>query len=294
MKFSKLNSQQLTIDEKYELIMAGIKNYAKEKATEADKVDFLVVLGCTPVPLKARVIKASELYRMGYAQYVLFSGGKAWNQRFIKDPKKLTEMVEAYKKMVKPELIGSRLSDREKKINQLVGSHSTVEDEKVTKRILSLSESQLMSQMMISLGNVPANCIFHEPFSNNTKENMENTKKLFQSLVNRGEVPPIKSVMVVTSSFHCRRAMLTFRKYFKNLRITACPATLDLKERGVEFSKEGMLSNQYYREQIERELDAIINYSRNGTIEDVDIAEAVDKKFAKKIEDRQARFGDEI
>ncbi len=34
-----------------------------------------------------------------------------------------------------------------------------------------------------------------------------------------------------------------------------------------------MLNNPYYKKQIENECQAIINYSRNGSIEDVDLSE---------------------
>ena len=90
--------------------------------------------------------------------------------------------------------------------------------------------------------------------------------------------------MIVTSSFHCRRALLTFKKYFKDLKILACPSTLDLKEKGVTLAKEEMLNSEYYKKQIENELNAIVNYTRNGSIEDCDISEFLEQKLVKQIE----------
>lgn len=284
MKFSELDKSKLTIDEKYELVMHGIKDFAKEEADESKKVDFLIVLGCRPVPLKARIIKAAELYKRKYAKYVLFSGGPAWNNKVEKGSAKDLEMIEAVRKSVKPELLGENQSERvmkiEERFNQMLGR----EPKSVEDKIRNLSECQLMSRMMITLGDVPARNIYHEPFSNNTIENIKYTAALFKNIQSTGEVPKINRVMLVTSSFHCRRAILSFRKYFKDIDICACPSTLDFKEKGINFSKEDMINNEYYRKQIENELDAIINYTRNGSIEDCDISEVIDSQVAKKIE----------
>ena len=107
---------------------------------------------------------------------------------------------------------------------------------------------------------------------------------MFKNIQSTGEVPKINRVMLVTSSFHCRRAILSFRKYFKDIDICACPSTLDFKEKGINFSRDDMINSDYYRKQIENELDAIINYTRNGSIEDCDISEVIDSQIAKKIE----------
>ena len=129
---------------------------------------------------------------------------------------------------------------------------------------------------------IPADNMFYEPYSNTTLENIKCIKYVFRGLEERGEVDNINSVMLVTSSFHCRRASLTFRKYFKGLDILTCPSTLDFQEKG--FSKETMLQSDYYRKQIENELNAIVNYTKNGSIEDCEIQEFVGEELAKKIE----------
>lgn len=286
MKFSELDKSKLSLEEKYELVMHGIKDYAKDEANKEDKVDFLIVLGCRPVPLKARIIKAAELYKKKYAKYVLFSGGPAWNNKVEKGSDKDLEMIESIRQIVKPELLGENQNEKvrkiEEKFNQMLGRKpKSVED-----KIRDLSECQLMSRMMITLGDVPAGNIFHEPFSNNTIENIKYTAALFKNIQSTGEVPKINRVMLVTSSFHCRRAMLSFRKYFKNIDICACPSTLDFKEKGLTFSKEDMLKSEYYKKQIENELDAIINYTRNGSIEDCDISDVIDEKMAKQIKEK--------
>ena len=284
MKFSELDVSKLSLEEKYELIMCGIKDYAEENVSENTKVDFLIVLGCRPVPLKARIIKAAELYKKGYAKYLLFSGGHGWNRKVEIESDKDREMIEAVRNIVNPQLIEESINEKERAIDEKrqITPEERLED--LNAKIRNLSECQLMTRMMITLGEVPQNNIFHEPFSNNTVENIKYTEALFRSIIKRGEVSNIDSVMIITSSFHCRRAMLTFRKYFEKLKISACPTTLDFKERGLSLCKEDILNSEYYRKQIENEINAIINYTRNGSIEDCDISEVVGKELAKKIE----------
>ena len=286
MKFSELDISKLSLEERYELIMHGIQDYARVGVSEDTKADFLIVLGCRPVPLKARIIKAAELYKKGHAKYLLFSGGHGWNKKVEVASDKDREMIEAVKNIVSPQLIGQVVNEKEQAIEEKM--HMTPEErlEELDAKIRNLSECQLMTKMMITLGDVPQSHIFHEPFSNNTVENIKYTEALFRSIVKRGEVPKIDSVMLVTSSFHCRRAVLTFRKYFKKFKILACPTTLDFKEKGLRFCKEDILNSEYYRTQIENELNAIVNYTKNSSIEDCDIAEVVDKKTAKRIEDK--------
>ena len=112
MKFSELDKSKLSLEEKYELVMHGITDFAKEEANNEKKVDFLIVLGCRPIPLKARIIKAAELYKRKYAKYVLFSGGSAWNNKIEKGSAKDLEMIESVKKNVIPELLGENKSER--------------------------------------------------------------------------------------------------------------------------------------------------------------------------------------
>ena len=48
-----------------------------------------------------------------------------------------------------------------------------------------------------------------------------------------------------------------------------------------------MLNSEYYKNQINRESQAIINYSRNGSIYNANLEEIVPLDVAKKIENRQ-------
>lgn len=290
MKFSELDKSKLSMEEKYELIMSEIHDYARQEAKEEQKVDFLIVLGCRPVPLKARIIKAAELYKRNYAKYILFSGGPAWNNKVERGSSKDLEMIEAVRQSVKPELLGENLDEKRRELEARFSEMLGEKPKSPEDRIRELSECQLMSRMMITLGDVPAKRIFHEPFSNNTIENIKYAAALFENIQETGEVSKINSVMLVTSSFHCRRAILSFKKYFKDIDIHACPSTLDFKDKGITFCKEDILNSEYYRKQIENELDAIINYTRNGSIEDCDISEVVSNEVCKKIEARHSEI----
>lgn len=261
MKFSELDLTKLSIEEKYELVMHGVTDYGKRKAKEKEKVDFLIVLGCTPRPLKARVVKAAELYKRGYTDYILLSGGHGWNRNVEKNSDRDKYLLDRAREAIETEALEG------------------YEDEDIRE----LTESELMSKMIKFL-DVPEDKLFYEPFSNTTLENIKATKYIFRGIEDRGEVDSINSVMLVTSSFHCRRAILTYRRIFVGFDISACPATMDFGEAG--FSKETILNSDYYKKQIENELAAIVNYTRNGSIEDCDISEFVGKKIAKHIENK--------
>ena len=88
MNYSELDITKLTDEDKYNLVMNGVIDYGSIKSTKDNNPDFLVVLGCSPKVLKARILKMMELYKKGYGKYVLISGGNGWNKLF--KPKKKT------------------------------------------------------------------------------------------------------------------------------------------------------------------------------------------------------------
>ena len=89
--------------------------------------------------------------------------------------------------------------------------------------------------------------------------------------------------MIITSSFHCRRAILSFKKHFPGIEVLACPATRDIESQGLTFTKESLMQSEYYSEQFRNELNAIINYTRNRSIEDMDIEEVLSPERAQEI-----------
>ena len=113
--------------------------------------------------------------------------------------------------------------------------------------------------------------IFIESNSKNTIENMKYSKEMLDNLKKSGQISDIKRVMIITSSFHCKRAMLSMKKYFPDVEVMSCPSTNDLTEKGSIFNKESMMKNPYYMDQFRKELNAIVSYTRNGSIYDDEI-----------------------
>lgn len=125
--------------------------------------------------------------------------------------------------------------------------------------------------------------IFLEPNSINTIQNLEYSKALLDDLQKSGKVDSIKRIMIVTSLFHCRRAELSFKKYFPDIEVMSCPATLDINNAGISFKKEDLMQDQYYMQQFRNELNAIVNYSRNRSISDLDIEDVLTPEAATRI-----------
>ena len=99
MKYSELDVKKLNDNDIYDLIMTGIIDYASTEPTEETNPDFLVVLGCSPVPLKARIVKMMELYQKGFGKYVLLSGGNGWHKLFKQEKKSFKSDKERFEYM---------------------------------------------------------------------------------------------------------------------------------------------------------------------------------------------------
>ena len=93
MKVSKLDYERLSDEDKYLIVMSGIIDFSQTTPKEGEKADVIVVLGCSPIPLRARTLKMMELVRNGYGQNVLLSGGKGWQALFRKKDKVTGEIT---------------------------------------------------------------------------------------------------------------------------------------------------------------------------------------------------------
>ena len=290
MKLSELQYSSLTDDEKFEIVMNGITDLYEKEVDDNSKVDLIVVLGCSPIPLEARIKKMMQLVRKGYSNNILLTGGNGWQKLYKKkdpvtgatyiDEEKKKDLLKAIRLTISANLLGDNPGEKERALferfnegmeqmmHEEVSSFEKCQEDK----LLKLDEAEFMKLMILSNGGLKGTKIFHEPFSYNTRENMQNTKALVSGLIKRGELKKLDSLIVVSSSFHCRRAMLTFQKSFPGLKVIPCPATLDLDKRGVKLGRE-MLNNEYYKKQIDNECDALINYSKNGSIQDVELSE---------------------
>ena len=314
MKLSQLDYSLLSDDDKYELVMNGVYGLAKQEPTEKSKSDLIIVLGCSPIPLEARIKKMIKLFEKGYGKNILLTGGDGWQKLYKKkdsvtgetyiDEVKRRELLEAIRQTIGANLLGDNPGEKERALyerfnegmKQLMLDSEIIPFEKRQEdRLLKMDEAEFMKLMILSNGGLKGAKIFHEPFSYNTKENMQNTGALNRGLLSRGELSKLDNMIVITSSFHCRRAMLTFKKQFPNVRIAPCPATLDLEKKGLKIGKE-MLKDAYYRKQIENECKAIINYSKNGSIEDVNIEDILPNEIMETIvfHQKQVKKGIEV
>ena len=289
MKYSELDINKLNDNQIYDLVMSGVKDYAKIPVDEESRPDLLIVLGATPIPMKARIIKAMQLYKNGYGKYIVLSGGKGWHKLFKTEDRSFKDELERYTyysgkrrkyKLMKRALqrtIPQELRNKNKQGKALYRHmHRAIENN------LNQSEADIGLKIIKAcseIGRIDPDKIFLENNSSNTRENIVNSMKIMQEkLKEQGketnkEKEEIKSVMIITSCFHCKRTELTFKKFFPDVEVQACPSTKDLYDNGITLDKESLMSNAYYRQEIRNELRGIVEYSRNGSIADEEIVE---------------------
>lgn len=276
MKYSELDISKISDSKAYDLVMSGVKDYAKIPVDEESSPDLLIVLGATPIPMKARIIKTMQLYKNGYGKYIVLSGGKGWHKLFKAENKTFNDDAERYtyysgkrrkyKSMRRAlqKTIPQELRNKNKQGKALY-RHMHREIEK------NLNESEADIGLKIikacsEIGRIDPDKIFLENNSSNTRENIVNSMRVMQD---RKE--DIRSVMIITSCFHCKRTELTFKKFFPDVEVKACPSTKDLYDNGITLDKESLMSNPYYRQEVRNELKGIVEYSRNGSIADEEI-----------------------
>ena len=303
MKYSELNIKNLTNDDVYDLVMTNIIDYSKQEPNENNNPDFLIVLGCSPIPLEARVIKMMELYKKGYGKDILRSGGMGWHKLYKATKKKFESYSEMYSYTQEK---AHKRKEMKKAIKQTVFDKAIDENLKTKKgkslykylnrkykTALENTEADLAYKMIkASEGvlHIPEEKIHFEPNSINTIQNLEYSKRILDDLQEKRGENKIKRIMIITSSFHCRRAVLSFKKYFPNIDVLSCPATKDIENRKIEFSKESMMNDKYYMQQFKNELDAIISYTRNGSIADANIEDYIsDKNVLNRIKRHQGQ-----
>ena len=276
MKYSELDISKISDSKAYDLVMSGVKDYAKIPVDEESKPDLLIVLGATPIPMKARIIKTMQLYKNGYGKYIVLSGGKGWHKLFKTEDRNFKDDLERYTyysgkrrkyKLMRRALqktIPQELRNKNKQGKALYRHmHRAIENN------LNKSEADIGLKIIKAcseIGRIDPDKIFLENNSSNTRENIVNSMRVMQD---REE--DIRSVMIITSCFHCKRTELTFKKFFPDVEVQACPSTKDLYDNGITLEKESLMSNPYYRQEVRNELRGIVEYSRNGSIADEEI-----------------------
>ncbi len=295
MKISELDYSKLSEDEMYSIVTSGIIDLEGVEPTDKTLSDVIVVLGCSPRPLKARIKKMMALQKSGYSKRVLFSGGKGWQSLVKKDPNKRKVLLEDIRQAVSADLLGDNPSQIEldlyerfnEGMKKIMGPNYKTKtyQERIDDEKMELTEEEYMQLIMLTNGGLRTAKMYNEPFSTNTKENMLYTGKVFKK-IEEEKKEPIERVMIVTSSFHCRRAYLTFKKNFPNIDFIVVPSTEDLKEYGLDYSI-GMIQNEKYRNYIKGEAKKIIDYSKKGDILDVQLSDLVGEEESKRIEQSQ-------
>lgn len=307
MKFSELDIDKLSDEDVFDLIMSGITDIANNRPTNDNNPDFLIVLGCSPTPLKARVVKMMQLYKNGYGKYVLLSGGKGWhklfkaeNKKFRSDDersaymrlkaKKYKEMKVALKKSLFDDMVDKKLEGKHgKTLYKYMG--------KRLKQALDESEAEIAYKIMKAAQeavNIPDDKLFFEQESLNTIQNLDYSKVLLDELQDSGKIGEIKRIMVITSAYHCRRSMLSFKKFFTDVEVMVCPSTLDIKEKGLQLKKDDLMKNNFFMNKCRNEINAIVNYTRNKNIADAKIEDVIDDKDVVRRIIMHQEFGVEI
>ena len=295
MRISELDYSKLTDEDKYNLIMSNLVNYGEKQATDDSKADIIVVLGCSPRPLKARVKKMMELFKKGYSDSIVLSGGKGWQKLITQTPAKKPILIQAIKDVIKADLLGDNPSKIEienyelfrKEMERLIGKKQKTYQEVSDERKMEMTEEEFMRLIIQSNGGLYGAHVYHEPFSTNTKENAEYLGKIFDE-IKRTKGKEVNRVMLITTAYHCTRAKLSFMKFFPNLDIKVCPSTEDLEEQGLALNPD-IMKDEKQSSLIRGEADKIIKYSAKGDIANVELAELVSPDIVKSIESRQKR-----
>lgn len=280
MKYSELDVEKIRDSEIYDLVMSGVRDYSKIPVEEENNPDFLVVLGASPKPMKSRIVKMMHLYKNGYGKYVLLTGGEGWHKLFKPEKRKFKDNVERYeyasgkrrKYRSMRRALRTTMPDEFKNPNKQGKALYRFLHRKIEEN-LTKSEAEIgykIIQACKEIVDIDDDKILFEGKSKNTIENVQFSKDIMCS-----KMPSIKRIMLITSCFHCKRAELTFKKYFPEVEVMTCPSTKDIKERGASLDKETLMSNPYYMGEIKKELNAIVSYSKKGIIADEEIDKSI-------------------
>lgn len=300
MKFSDLRAKDInnmTDEQIYDLMMSGIQDLASSSHIKDDKLaDFIIVLGASPIALKARIIKALELYQEKQGKNILFSGGNGWHRLYTFDNKKtyisLSEQWKTYsEKRMKyngyKRALGKMIPAfiRPKATRKLGPKASYRYMGRKLKQAMKSTESELSSKIVEAckgLVVIDDSCLFFENSSTNTKENAVNSLKLIEKLIESGQIESLKRIIIISSCYHCKRSELTFKKFFEkypNVEILVCPSTLDLKDEELSLSKESIIKSTKMMKRYRNELNAIIKYLNFGDLADATIDDIIAEKI---------------
>jgi uncharacterized SAM-binding protein YcdF (DUF218 family) len=230
MNLSEINVKEMTEDQKFNLVIKGISCSVAD-IQKSTKKTAIVILGAAPEPIRRRMIKAAELYKKGYGQYLIFSGGSGWQRTLLAE------------------------STRKGKIDKARVNIPDM-DEYTDEDIIRMTEAEFMDKVAIFF-DIPDENIIYEYYSETTPQNAEYTKFISKQ-------DEFERYIVVTDYPFVRRAVQTFKKVFpENVEIVGCATSIDLDR----VDKENILKN--YGMYIEGEADKLVRYCRKGDLKDM-------------------------
>jgi uncharacterized SAM-binding protein YcdF (DUF218 family) len=143
---------------------------------------------------------------------------------------------------------------RIKKIIFMGGSGIAWNDSNIT-----IPESLQMKNMAITLG-IPESDIIIEDKSMNSIENAINTTNILKQ---QKDFDELDNLILITSEFHLKRAMLSFKKYLPNLSYTLVATKDGLHD------KDNWKDSEEGRKIIDFEAKRLIELAKNNQIEDI-------------------------
>ena len=260
MRVSELNYDLLTDQDKIELVMQSIVDLSNKKCDSENMVDAVVILGASPPPMVSRINKAIKIYQNGWTKTIMLSGGVGW-QRLINTPNEEVNNIKAeiFLKCIDNYYVEYPLIEPEDAINPEYWSNpqneeivkeameagkrnreaflkeandylkengiksDTGEDltyEEIERDVnLKIPESNLIYTVLRRIANKNDDLnVYYENGSTNTPENAMGVKNAFDALNKK-----INKMIVVTSTFHCRRTLFTFKKYMPDVEVLTSP-----------------------------------------------------------------------
>lgn len=244
MKLSELDVSKLSKEQLYDLVLKGITSNVLDMPKDGKKTA-IVVLGAKATAIKRRMIKAAELYKGGYGDTLILSGGLGWKGK-------------------------ANIGEDIKKVRESIPGMDEYSDE----TIFQMTEAEFMDKIAEFM-DIPQENIIYEYYSENTLENAEYS-------VISSKVDKFERYIIVSDLQHMRRAELTFKKVQDSeCEIICCSASGGLVEKSreqilredmskleceakklVEYSKEGDI--------LDVDVEQYINQSRNTQSQSVE------------------------
>jgi hypothetical protein len=268
--------------------MTGVEDCSGRKPKESEMPEYVILPGAMPTILEARINKLDALYKNGWCKNIIISGGNIWKDRIPDKPGDTSQqrLLKTKHRLVLQRIFKNLFeytrSDESTKIRDLISMRKVLV--KNSDKYIGESEGNLGYILFKNKNDSNKPTAFIDTKATNTKENSLRSHDIVED--NESEkgrtADDVKKIMIVTSTFHCRRTMLTFKKDFPNAEIIACPTMSKIDKK--EFINTPNIINQ-----LRNECKKCIDYIKKGDLADIEIEEIVGKKRATEIEAKMKR-----